>query len=972
MTFEVPFPELITHDLQELGTVENNLVANPPYILFPDTSSEDYFSRTPIASTISKIVVSSKGQMNFLISGEWGMGKTKILKEIEKLLIKENISIVTFSPWKYTATGGKANSISRAFLVHLSEKFGKASEIERLYRSVTKDSERNIITQFLSWFLSVISFSLYITILILILSWLGKYFKFPYLYQVDPSNLLLKIKDSFSSTKDGAMFSNLLSLIALLALPKIIENFNKKIQHSGTEEALSSPEELEKVFKSLMRNSLRYPRMQKVVSIWENTFEDTFLSFLGRPFTEFFIYGFLLRNIKLNKLVVFIDDIDRCDPSEVKEFLTSMKTFLEHEKVYFVIAADMTQLRKLANQDEPDFLRKIIQLDWNVPYITDSEIKTLLTNLSISSNYLMEEKERENFAAICRIKPNPRKIKYYFRRLLFLLNLLYENEQTKSEYSLLISKFENKIFLLKFIMIAEIYLPFFDELRNLLTGDMTHFKSLEHANYGEFRSIVDKIIETQLGVVSNTKNQSVSELPVTENDEDKHSLVKKKAQIEEKCRQCWSVLTSPVKSHDTTQIQGGLMWYLQQVSIVEGKEVNTEAFIEHAGVNYDLAYGDLQADIEHSELMIQELLGFIRLAVKNSNEKTGAVEDIYKLRNRIRFCIEIQDKKEYNSLTSKLTLCESLIALFESVETATTTLITWTDENGFKEKFYKKAIKADNPNFWKNFLTGDVSLPHNFDKAEWLFSLFKKEEFYQLKSKNTLIGFLSESLPSGKNGSEYQTNYRALKLIGSLSLLQAESINPITITVFNRALLFLQGINKQENVEDYKFTADLLLSVVKNYESLVSDLILVLFDKQDFENLEVLVEQYLSDEISISSDDLKKMFEKDDLYSSNDEFYLFFNKCWKTSFLSKDNNLTIFLLEKVFLLFSESSVFSKKYKSVLLNRSPDLVSIYSLRRSYITSKISIARNFFTGTERSPLTNYITLLNSGGKNGKPKK
>ena len=53
------------------------------------TEAEDIFLRNKkIAKNISHAIRNSLGQMNFLISGDWGMGKTSILYSIDLSPIK--------------------------------------------------------------------------------------------------------------------------------------------------------------------------------------------------------------------------------------------------------------------------------------------------------------------------------------------------------------------------------------------------------------------------------------------------------------------------------------------------------------------------------------------------------------------------------------------------------------------------------------------------------------------------------------------------------------------------------------------------------------------------------------------------------------------------------------------------------------------------------------------------------------------
>lgn len=90
---------------------------------------------------------------------------------------------------------------------------------------------------------------------------------------------------------------------------------------------------------------------------------------------------------KINKpVIVFIDDLDRCDRGYLVNLLESIQTLLNHRKVFYVIAADQRWLFAAFEQTykefkdsikEPGkkigylFLEKIFQLSMSIPQISD-------------------------------------------------------------------------------------------------------------------------------------------------------------------------------------------------------------------------------------------------------------------------------------------------------------------------------------------------------------------------------------------------------------------------------------------------------------------------------------------------------------------------------------------------------------------------------------------------------------------------
>lgn len=103
---------------------------------------------------------------------------------------------------------------------------------------------------------------------------------------------------------------------------------------------------------------------------------------------------------EINKLVVIIDDLDRCTQDRIIENLEAIKLFLNVEKTAFVIGADPRIVRHaieyryktdgIENANDPDsrnrrivsdYLEKLIQVPYNLPKLSDREVETYMTLL---------------------------------------------------------------------------------------------------------------------------------------------------------------------------------------------------------------------------------------------------------------------------------------------------------------------------------------------------------------------------------------------------------------------------------------------------------------------------------------------------------------------------------------------------------------------------------------------------------------
>jgi hypothetical protein len=118
---------------------------------------------------------------------------------------------------------------------------------------------------------------------------------------------------------------------------------------------------------------------------------------------------------KIKRLVVMIDDLDRCTPDRIIENLEAVKLFLNVDKTAFVIGADPRIVRRaiefryktddIKNAIDPnsrnkrivsDYLEKLIQVPYNLPKLSDREVETYMTLLFCKK----EIKRQESFNKI--------------------------------------------------------------------------------------------------------------------------------------------------------------------------------------------------------------------------------------------------------------------------------------------------------------------------------------------------------------------------------------------------------------------------------------------------------------------------------------------------------------------------------------------------------------------------------------------
>ncbi|WP_272966684.1 KAP family P-loop NTPase fold protein [Alteromonas australica] len=199
----------------------------------------------------------------------------------------------------------------------------------------------------------------------------------------------------------------------------------------------------------------------------------------------------------LNRIVIFIDDLDRIRPESAIELLETLKLFVDIPKCVFVLALDISVVKKGVSAkfgtDEVDaegrsFFDKIIQLPFQMPTVTyGAHIKTYLTRLLERSNYGngMSDEGLTTCAnlLITSIGTNPRSIK----RLINVLSLMsISHNLDMSEDKLDLDGDEhNQLLLFGFTCFQIAYEPLFSLIYRTESLDFLLLDSLDWDNHEE-------------------------------------------------------------------------------------------------------------------------------------------------------------------------------------------------------------------------------------------------------------------------------------------------------------------------------------------------------------------------------------------------------------------------------------------------------------------------------------------------------
>ena len=293
------------------------------------TEKDDLLGTMCYADQLVDAIKSVPAEQAYTIGlyGTWGSGKSTVIQTAKEKLEKNKssrIKMVVYDAWKYSG-----DSFRRMFLLHLQNELELSTtpEMERFYTATTEEITPKL--EFRRRGAIYLGCLIVLTILALILA-----------FVLEPIETKVWVPIIFSS----------LTLYAVV----FGGNLFYELKISQTKNILFAPEQFEECFRQMMVKSLKKKNWYR--RLWRHSqeyFRDTICP------------------EDLDKLVIVIDNLDRCETGVVYSMLTDIKTFLGTEKynVVFVIPVDHEALKKhlFAKQedkalDAEEFLPKFFNI----------------------------------------------------------------------------------------------------------------------------------------------------------------------------------------------------------------------------------------------------------------------------------------------------------------------------------------------------------------------------------------------------------------------------------------------------------------------------------------------------------------------------------------------------------------------------------------------------------------------------------
>ncbi len=141
------------------------------------------------------------------------------------------------------------------------------------------------------------------------------------------------------------------------------------------------------------------------------------------------------------RIVVFIDDLDRCFPEKAMELLESIKTFFDIDGIIYVIGMDPKSINSIVDQKYKssegsnnvitglDYMEKIVQLPFQIPTWQQIDISNAITKLiskGLKDTKLLDDflENRNKNLIIKAIESNPRQVKRFVNTVI-LATMIY-------------------------------------------------------------------------------------------------------------------------------------------------------------------------------------------------------------------------------------------------------------------------------------------------------------------------------------------------------------------------------------------------------------------------------------------------------------------------------------------------------------------------------------------------------------------
>jgi tetratricopeptide (TPR) repeat protein len=325
-------------------------------ILSDKPTTKDSLHYSDYVDILADAIRTCETPMTIGIHGEWGSGKTSLMLMLRDRLEDEGLRTIWFNAWKYDKEG----SLWRALILRILADL-----------SVDEDDEEFERTQR----------ELYATV-----------------STEEFGRVQLDWAELGRAAAGGAA-----KAVLNLTLPVPISQAVTLLRQIGSSFALD--ENVDALGKAIDRQMIRVTQQRmSAIDEFERKYKKLIEKTVGQE----------------GRLVVLIDDLDRCLPAKALEIFETLKTFLDAESCIYVVGCDRELVQKGLTEkyggeldiDVQDYMEKIIQLPFDLPPLRDEDISNYISELG-----LPKQVEESVSIIVSGMEKNPRKMKRFLNSL---------------------------------------------------------------------------------------------------------------------------------------------------------------------------------------------------------------------------------------------------------------------------------------------------------------------------------------------------------------------------------------------------------------------------------------------------------------------------------------------------------------------------------------------------------------------------
>lgn len=396
-----------------------------------DNESADLFHHSAIVDTLVHAIIRSQGSINISLYGGWGVGKSTIINFLKNRIekedyLKDEYQLIIIDAWRLNP------DILRQELL---EDLALLLNISKIEREKIHDSLYNI----------------------------------------------QEVYDTLKISKKAKILNYIKKFVPLYPIPGIFLGFYYLGKLTNQD-----------LFPESFLGAITVPVLIGVVQLFYQISKNTKIQAKriirqtesSQKFQD--IFEKLLQAKKKPKLIIAIDNLDRCDAKSVVKILGSIKTFMGNPNCIYIMPCDEQALinhlkhefkiGKDTQKQPKEFLRKFFQITLHIPPQIRGDIDTYVkNNLERFSEIEIDDFVNEVF--ISGTSQNPRKLRQFLYNFAILFKLAKIREGVTLRDKIIT---KNTGFLAKLVVIREEWPDFYEiletwstlweSIQNLLTG----------------------------------------------------------------------------------------------------------------------------------------------------------------------------------------------------------------------------------------------------------------------------------------------------------------------------------------------------------------------------------------------------------------------------------------------------------------------------------------------------------------------